>query len=137
MKKVLADVHEKQTKEFNLLSTDYGIYTSTYMEEIVQFIKKLIENKQAYLCGGVVYLKTLNVEREEPQLTITTNEKIQNKSDLILWTSTKSNEVGWGSPWGFGQPEPRILLSAIASIVLGKILFVLSTFLIRTILFSR
>ena len=44
MKNVLADVYEKQTKDFNLLSTDHGIYTSTYMEEIIQFIEKMIEN---------------------------------------------------------------------------------------------
>ncbi len=129
--------YEKQTKEFDLLSTHYGIYTSTYMKEIIQFIKKLIGNEQEYLCGGTIYLKTFNVEQEEPKLTITTNEQIQKKSDVILRTSTKPNEPGWQSSWGYGRPEPRILLCAIASIASGKILFSLSTFLIKTILFFR
>jgi hypothetical protein len=46
-------------------------------------------------------------------------------------------QCGWQSSWGFGRPEPRILLSAIVSIVSGKILFSLSTFLIKTILLFR
>jgi hypothetical protein len=51
-------------------------------------------------------LKTLNVEQEEPKLTITTNEQMQKQSDVILWTSTKPNEPGWQSSWGYGRPEP-------------------------------
>jgi cysteinyl-tRNA synthetase len=137
MKMVLADVYEKQTKSFNLLSADYGIYTSTYIEEIVLFIKKMIENNRAYLCQGTVYLKTFNVEQEDPKSTITTNEQIQNKSDLILWSSTESNEPGWKSPFGYGRPQPRILLNAIATILSGRFSFSLSTFLIENISFFR
>lgn len=115
-----------------------GVKEATYhprvtesMDEIIQFIKALIEKGYAYEAEGDVYFKTRSFEgygklshqpidelRSGARIQI--GEKKQDPLDFALWKQAKPGEVAWSSPWGQGRPGWHIECSAMARKHLGE-----------------
>lgn len=116
-----------------------------YIPDIIDYVKKIMENGFAYESGGSVYFDTEafgkhkdhNYGKLEPwsvgntQLAIEgegewakqkkVSEK-KTKNDFALWKKSNPGEPAWESPWGLGRPGWHIECSAMASHILGDTL---------------
>lgn len=100
------------------------------MDEIIQFIEKLISKGLAYEADGDVYYHTqkfesygkLSHQRTAELLEgvrIDVDEKKESALDFALWKKNKANEICWESPWGLGRPGWHIECSAMIKKYLG------------------
>ncbi|SBS82865.1 cysteine--tRNA ligase, putative (CysRS) [Plasmodium ovale curtisi] len=131
-------------KSLNVLLPTAITRVSEYIDEIIKYIKKIIDNKYAYVSEeGSVYfdidafkknpkhfyarMEPLSVKDEtrilegEGDLGIISKTK-KNSYDFALWKSSKPDEPYWDSPWGKGRPGWHIECSTMASNILGKVL---------------
>ncbi|KAF8550855.1 cysteinyl-tRNA synthetase [Imleria badia] len=110
-----------------------------YVPEIVEFVKRIMDNGYAYEHEGNVYFDTVVFDSSENHtyaklepwskgnrellsegegaLSITGGKR--SASDFALWKASKTGEPSWPSPWGPGRPGWHIECSVMASAVLG------------------
>jgi len=111
-----ADVHPKATDHIN---------------DIIEFIQKLMDKGLAYQVGNDVYYNTMafndygklsgqNLEDLELGARIDINESKKNPMDFALWKGQKPGEPAWDSPWGKGRPGWHIECSVMATKYLGE-----------------
>ncbi len=102
-----------------------------HIEQIIQFIEKLIRAGFAYQVEGDVYysvekfkeygkLSGRKLEEMEAGARIDIDERKNNPFDFVLWKSAKPGEPSWKSPWGDGRPGWHIECSAMSSEYLGE-----------------
>ncbi|KAG5885771.1 hypothetical protein JTB14_031207 [Gonioctena quinquepunctata] len=129
------EIAEKYEKEFWDDLNDLGITkpnivlrVTENIDLIIDFIKKLEENGQAYKASdNSVYFSVREFERYGKLLRIPSetedkqNTVKKSTMDFALWKSCKvEGEPYWNSPWGNGRPGWHIECSALASHYLGK-----------------
>ncbi len=102
------------------------------MDEIIAFIKRLIDKGYAYATDGDVYFSTRkfsgygklsrqNPDELEAGARIEVEEKKEDPMDFALWKAQKTDdELAWDSPWGKGRPGWHIECSVMATKFLGK-----------------
>lgn len=101
------------------------------MDEIIQFVKDLIDKGYAYEVDGDVYYSTRafkdygklsgqNIEDLESGARIEVGEKKKDPLDFALWKARKAeDEIAWESPWGMGRPGWHIECSTMSKKYLG------------------
>ncbi|MEN2999292.1 MAG: cysteine--tRNA ligase [Acidilobaceae archaeon] len=130
------EVVEEYTKDYMemlsslSISIDVHPKVTDHVQEIVEFVKGLIEKGHAYVAeSGSVYFDVdsfpdygrlsgaLNKEawRQEEHV----REK-RNPYDFALWKAAKPGEPSWDSPWGKGRPGWHIECSVMSSKYLGS-----------------
>lgn len=123
---------EKDMANLHITDADVKPMASENIENIIQFVKGLIDNGHAYVAdNGDVYFDV----RSFPEYGKLSNRKVdelingvrkdveQGKRDPIdfaLWKSAKPNEISWDSPWGKGRPGWHIECSAMILKNLGE-----------------
>lgn len=103
---------------------------SDHMPQIVDMIKQIIDNGNAYTVDGDVYFnvdtfpeygklsgRKLEDNRAGERVAIDSRKK--NPADFALWKSAKEGEPFWDSPWGPGRPGWHIECSAMSAAYLG------------------
>ncbi|MBE6035046.1 MAG: cysteine--tRNA ligase [Clostridiales bacterium] len=102
------------------------------MNDIIAFVKDLIEKGYAYEVDGDVYYSTRkfkeygklskqNIEDLESGARIEIGDKKQDPLDFALWKARKTeDEIAWDSPWGMGRPGWHIECSAMSKKFLGE-----------------
>ena len=101
-------------KRLNCLPHDLNPRVTENMDNIINFINKMVENGGAYAVDGDVYfdvakiteygvLSGQTVENLLNGVRIENNEKKHNSIDFTLWKKTE-NGIKWDSPWGEGRP---------------------------------
>ena len=101
-----------------------------HIEDIVGFVKVLIDKGFAYESQGDVYYRTQKFEGYGKLSQQSTDElkvgarieegiKKENPLDFALWKAAKEGEISWGSPWGAGRPGWHIECSVMAREHLG------------------
>ena len=102
------------------------------MEEIIAFVKVLIEKGFAYAVDGDVYYSTRkftdygklskqNLEELESGARIDVDDRKQDPLDFALWKARKTaDEIAWESPWGMGRPGWHIECSVMSTKYLGE-----------------
>lgn len=101
-----------------------------YIQEVVDFVKALIDNGFAYEVDGDVYFSTKkfeaygklcgqNLEDLQAGARITVDERKKDPMDFAVWKSQKPGEPSWESPWGPGRPGWHIECSCMAKKLLG------------------
>lgn len=104
---------------------------SEHIEEIIDFVQRLIDKGFAYESGGDVYFRTekfdeygklshQNIEELRSGARIAINEQKDNPLDFALWKKAKPGEISWPSPWGEGRPGWHIECSAMSMKYLGE-----------------
>ncbi|GMH38778.1 hypothetical protein BSKO_06662 [Bryopsis sp. KO-2023] len=111
---------------------------SEYMDEIVEYVKGIVDGGFAYESNGSVYFDNQEFRRSghtygklnpwavgsatlaaEGEANFETSEK-RHPSDFALWKASKPGEPFWDSPWGEGRPGWHIECSAMASSIIGS-----------------
>ena len=98
--------------------------------EIIEIIKKLINEEFAYEKDGNVFfevkkfeeyghLSNQKIDELEIGARVNVMEEKNNPLDFALWKRKKEGEPYWDSPWGQGRPGWHIECSAMAKKYLG------------------
>ena len=100
------------------------------MDEIVQFIRDLMDRQFAYEVDGDVFFDVardqeygkLSNRRADEQQGEGGGAAVKKRSpgDFALWKSAKPGEPSWSSPWGEGRPGWHIECSAMSHGILGE-----------------
>ena len=101
-----------------------------HMDDIIDFVKVLIDKGHAYEADGDVYFKTRSfkdygelshqsIDDLKVGARIAQGEKKEDPLDFALWKAAKDGEIKWDSPWGEGRPGWHIECSVMARQHLG------------------
>lgn len=101
-----------------------------HMDQIIDFIKVLIDKGYAYESQGDVYYRTRrfegygklshqDIDDLKSGARIEVGEKKEDALDFALWKAAKPGEISWESPWGVGRPGWHIECSVMARDILG------------------
>ena len=133
------EVSEKYIKEYFddadalfVERADVHPKVSEHINEIIDFVKTLIDKGYAYEADGDVYFSTRkfttygklsrqNIDDLEAGARIAIGEVKLDPLDFALWKAQKEDgEIAWDSPWGKGRPGWHIECSAMAKKHLGE-----------------
>ncbi len=122
--------YEKDAKGLNVLPASIHPKVSVYMDKIIHFIEKLVENGYAYEANGDVYYRTRkfdgygklsgqSIDDLNAGARVEINDIKEDPLDFALWKGCGTDEQHWDSPWGPGRPGWHIECSAMAKDTLG------------------
>lgn len=132
------DIGEKYINEYFKDADAIGIRRANIhprvtenIDEIIEFIKTLVEKGYAYEVDGDVYYNTSkfdeygklskqSIEELESGARIEVNEIKKHPTDFALWKKQKPSEPGWDSPWSKGRPGWHIECSVMSTKYLGE-----------------
>jgi cysteinyl-tRNA synthetase len=101
------------------------------MNEIIDFVRTLIDKGHAYEIDGDVYFDTASfppygslsgqrIDDLEAGARIDVDDRKKSPLDFALWKKRKSDdEIAWESPWGMGRPGWHIECSTMSKKYLG------------------
>ena len=122
----------KDAESLNLQKATVHPKVTENMDEIINFVKVLVDKGYAYEVDGDVYYRTRkfadygklsgqNIEDLESGARISVDERKQDPLDFALWKAKKKDgEPAWDSPWGQGRPGWHIECSAMSNKYLGE-----------------
>lgn len=132
------EVSEKYIEEYYKDAASLNVKKATVhpkvtenMDQIIAFVKDLIDLGYAYEVDGDVYYSTRafkeygklsgqNIEDLEAGARIEVGEKKKDPLDFALWKARKKeDEIAWESPWGMGRPGWHIECSTMSKRYLG------------------
>ena len=105
----------KVSERLNCLKAKYNPKVTETMNEITDFIEKLVDQGFAYTCGTDTYFRTTKI----PTYGMLSNQKIddlnygsridiasekENPCDFTLWKKTSDDGIKWPSKLGDGRP---------------------------------
>lgn len=118
-------------RRFQVDDPDIWLKASENIDNIIEFVSKLIESGHAYATErGDVYfavesfrgygkLSGRKLEDAYESVRIENEENKRNPLDFALWKSAKEGEIFWESPWGKGRPGWHIECSAMNRVAFG------------------
>jgi cysteinyl-tRNA synthetase len=118
----------EDTDALGLGRPDFEPRASETMEEIIDFVQRLIEADLAYVADGDVYFRVarfpdygaLSGAKLDEMVAQEPSRLKEDQRDFALWKSQKpSEDAAWDSPWGPGRPGWHIECSAMAEKFLG------------------
>ncbi|MBE6849603.1 MAG: cysteine--tRNA ligase [Ruminococcus sp.] len=122
--------YRTDAKGLNVLPATIHPKVSLYMDKIIAFIQKLVDNGYAYEAQGDVYYRTRkfdgygklsgqSIDDLNAGARVEINDIKEDPLDFALWKSCGTDEQHWDSPWGPGRPGWHIECSAMAKDCLG------------------
>ncbi len=133
----LAERYEREffdaMEKLNVEKADFSPRVTEHMQDIINFIQKLIEKGYAYVSEGDVYfsvekfkeygkLSHQSLKEIKAGARVEISEKKRNPLDFALWKKAKEGEISWPSPWGEGRPGWHIECSTMSMKYLGETL---------------
>ncbi|MEG0692063.1 MAG: cysteine--tRNA ligase [Oscillospiraceae bacterium] len=123
--------YKKDATGLNVLDATIHPKVTENMDEIIEFVKTLVDKGFAYETNGDVYFRTAKFEEYgklshmpledlEAGARIDISSIKENPMDFALWKAAKEGEPSWKSPWGNGRPGWHIECSAMAKKFLGE-----------------
>ncbi|NSJ92894.1 cysteine--tRNA ligase, partial [Coprococcus sp. MSK.21.13] len=120
----------KDADALNIERATVNPRATEFMEEIIQFVKDLVDRGYAYEVDGDVYFHTKkfseygklsgqNLEDLQAGARINVDERKKDAMDFAIWKKQKPGEPAWESPWGMGRPGWHIECSCMAHNLLG------------------
>lgn len=117
--------------KLNVLSPNYRPRATEYIGEMIELVKRLLENGHAYEAQGHVlfdvesmpgygYLSGRSMKEMLAGARIEVASYKKNPADFILWKPSDADQPGWDSPWGYGRPGWHLECSAMSSKLLGN-----------------
>nr|WP_188498294.1 cysteine--tRNA ligase [Pullulanibacillus pueri] len=123
--------YKEDVGALNVQAADIHPRATETMDEIIDFIKKLVDKGFAYESGGDVYFRTKHfkgygklshqsIDELKVGARIDVGEQKEDPLDFTLWKQAKPGEIKWESPWGEGRPGWHIECSAMVEKYLGN-----------------
>ncbi len=138
-KKTPMEIAEHYTKLFfqdlaalNIETPEIVCKATDHIKEMLEYVKKLIENGYAYETSTAIYfdiakldqypiLSNLNLEEQKAGARVDVDEEKRNPYDFALWIKAPENHLmKWDSPWGPSYPGWHIECSAMGQKYLGE-----------------
>ncbi|MCD6398367.1 MAG: cysteine--tRNA ligase, partial [Candidatus Aenigmarchaeota archaeon] len=127
---LMIEEYLKDLKSLNIEKPTFLPRASEHIQDIIDVVKKLIENGYAYESNGFVYYdisKFKNYGKLSGQNPEELQKKVEeehgsrkNKGDFALWIpSPEDYPMKWESPWSIGFPGWHIECSTMSSKYLG------------------
>ena len=103
-----------------------------YIPEMLEYVKKLVENGYAYETSTAIYfdvskldeygiLSGVNLEEQKSGARVDVDPEKKNPYDFALWIkASKEHLMKWDSPWGPSYPGWHIECSAMSRKYLGE-----------------
>ena len=132
------EIGNKYIDEYYIDAGALGVRKATHhprvtenIDEIIAFVKTLVENGHAYVQDGDVYYDTeafgeygklsgQDLGELKAGARVDVDERKKSPLDFALWKQAKEDEdLGWDSPWGTGRPGWHIECSTMAKKYLG------------------
>ncbi|AKA71389.1 cysteine--tRNA ligase [Clostridium scatologenes] len=121
----------KDADSLNIERATVNPRATEYINEIIDFVKELIDRGYAYEVDGDIYFHTKkfedygklsgqNLEDLQAGARISVDERKKDPMDFAVWKSQKPGEPAWESPWGMGRPGWHIECSCMAYNLLGE-----------------
>ena len=124
-------------KAHNILPATHYPRATRHIPEILDLIRRLVDQGYAYAAGGDVYFdvrskpdygklsgRSLDEVRESERTKAGdkagVGEEKRDPADFALWKGAKPGEPAWDSPWGRGRPGWHIECSAMSMKYLGE-----------------
>ena len=132
------ELAENVTKEFkdaysnlNCIPPDVEPKATEYIDEILLYIQKILDEDMGYVSGSGVYFDTasyadylkLSGRKLDEVISGTRVDIVEDKKapeDFVLWKFAKEGEPYWESTWGKGRPGWHIECSAMINSILGN-----------------
>ena len=123
-------IYNEDMGYLNVKLPDIQPHATDHISEMIDLIKKLIENNYAYEKDGHVLFHVpsfskygvLSKRNRDEQIAGSRVEVAPFKkdpADFILWKPSPDPLPGWDSPWGFGRPGWHLECSAMSEKTLG------------------
>ena len=117
--------------QLNVLAPNYRPRATEYIDDMIELVKKLLENGHAYEAEKQVLfdvdsmpsygrLSGRSMKEMLAGARIEVAEYKKNPADFILWKPSEADQPGWNSPWGYGRPGWHLECSAMSSKLLGN-----------------
>ena len=108
------DAYNDVRKSLNVIPLDVTPRVTETMDDIIEFIDKMVKNGSAYEVNGDVYfnveadpkygeLSHQKLEDLNAGARVEENDQKKNPQDFALWKKTEKG-IKWDSPWGEGRP---------------------------------
>lgn len=125
---------KEDIKKLNIIEPNVWCKATDYIQQQIEFVKKLEANGLTYLTSDGVYFDTskypdyadlakLNLAGQQEGARVETNDEKRNPSDFVLWKFSPKDEqrqMEWESPWGIGFPGWHVECSAMSTEQLGS-----------------
>lgn len=123
--------YKKDAVGMNVMPASVHPKVTDNMNEIIEFVKTLVDKGFAYEVNGDVYFRATKFEEYgklshmpledlEAGARIDISDIKENPTDFALWKAAKPGEPFWESPFGKGRPGWHIECSAMAKKYLGE-----------------
>ncbi len=107
-------MYDEVKAKMNLLKPTYVPMVTKYIDQIINYIQKLIDLDFAYVSGGDVYFSVNKIEKYgeisnrklddlQAGARIETSDLKKYEHDFVLWKKTTTG-VTWNAPFGEGRP---------------------------------
>ncbi len=117
--------------KLNVQAPNYRPRATEYIADMIELVKKLLENGHAYEADKQVLFDvdsmpqygTLSGRSMKEMLAgarVEVADYKRNPADFILWKPSDADQPGWDSPWGYGRPGWHLECSAMSSKLLGN-----------------
>ena len=126
------DIFFRDMGRLNIEKPEIVAKATEHIEEMMQFVKKLIENGYAYETSKGIYfdiskldkypiLSNRKLDDQRAGARVEIDEEKRNPYDFALWIKAPENHImKWESPWGLSYPGWHIECSAMGKKYLGN-----------------
>ena len=130
--KFYTEVFMKDAKALNIDLPEHIVPATSVIEEMVEFVKGLLEKGYAYETSKGIYfdiakfkeygaLSGMDINEKLAGARIDVDEEKHSPYDFVLWVKApKEHIMQWESPWGMGYPGWHIECSVIGDKFLGE-----------------
>ena len=127
------DLFFKDLERLNIDLPEIICKATDHIQEMLTFVKKLVENGYAYETSTAIYfdvskldnygiLSGIDVRNQKAGARVEVDEEKRNPYDFALWIKAPENHLmKWDSPWGPSYPGWHIECSAMSQKYLGDV----------------
>ena len=130
--KYYTELFMEDMKKLNIETPEVICKATEYIEDMIEYVKKILENGYAYETSTAIYfdvsklekygiLSGINLEEQKAGARVDVDVEKRNPYDFALWIKAKPNHImKWESPWGLSYPGWHIECSAMGKRYLGE-----------------